>query len=127
MARPTSQIKKEKRPTNFMLCGGIKPMMGAPRQCIIPKDSVIIKEGELLKIGQNTGTMRTRYYILRDNALYIYRSKDQKVPTNIIALRGLFVSAVQPTKGNNYYGFMLSHESDAVRSRTYYHKTHEAI
>jgi hypothetical protein len=46
------------------------------RACLTPKDSVIIKEGELLKIGKRTGTMRTRYYILRDNALFIYNSKD---------------------------------------------------
>lgn len=43
--------------------------------CIVPKDSVIVKEGELMKIGNKTGTMRTRYYILRDHALYIYDSK----------------------------------------------------
>jgi len=40
----------------------INPKIG----CIMPKDSTIIKEGELLKIGKRTGTMRARYYILRD-------------------------------------------------------------
>jgi hypothetical protein len=56
------------------------------RTCIIPKDSIIIKEGELLKVGKKTSTMRSRYYILRDNALYIYNNKDQKIPSNIIVL-----------------------------------------
>lgn len=97
------------------------------RACIIPKDSIIVKEGELLKVGQNTGTMRTRYYILRDNALYIYKNKDQKIPSNIIALRGLFISLVRPEKGTNYYGFCIMHESEAVRPRTYFHRTQEVI
>jgi len=32
----------------------------------MPRDSKIVKEGELNKIGKRTGTMRSRYYILRD-------------------------------------------------------------
>jgi len=68
------------------------PKKPGARSCITPKDSVIVKEGELLKVGKKTGTMRTRYYILRDSALYIYNNKDQKIPTNIISLRGLYIS-----------------------------------
>ena len=44
---------------------------------ITPLDSQIVKEGELLKIGKRTGTMRSRYYILRDQALFIYNTKKQ--------------------------------------------------
>ena len=33
---------------------------------IQPLDSIVMKEGELLKIGKRTGVMRTRFYILRD-------------------------------------------------------------
>ena len=43
--------------------------------CVVPKDSKIIKEGELLKIGNKTGVMRTRYYILRDHGLFIYDNR----------------------------------------------------
>jgi len=32
----------------------------------MPSDSTIVKEGELSKIGKRTGTMRSRYYVLRD-------------------------------------------------------------
>ena len=32
----------------------------------MPLDSKIVKEGELMKIGKRTGTMRFRYYVLRD-------------------------------------------------------------
>jgi|TARA_B110000285_G_C15127895_1_gene621478 hypothetical protein len=39
---------------------------------MVPKDSKIIKDGELMKIGTKTGVMRTRYYILRDHGLFIY-------------------------------------------------------
>lgn len=42
----------------------------------MPLDSEIVKHGELLKIGRKTGTMRTRYYILRDQALYFYNNKN---------------------------------------------------
>jgi len=71
--------------------------------------------------------MRTRYYILRDNALYIYKNKDQKIPSNLISLRGLFISAVKPEKGMSYHGFCISHENEAVRPRTYFHRTQEAV
>jgi len=43
--------------------------------CIVPKDSKIIKDGELMKIGNKTGVMRTRYYILRDHGLFIYNNR----------------------------------------------------
>jgi hypothetical protein len=42
---------------------------------VMPLDSIVMKEGELLKIGRRTGVMRSRYYILRDQALYIYNNK----------------------------------------------------
>lgn len=46
----------------------------------MPLDSRIIKEGELMKIGKRTGYMRTRYYLLRDQALFIYANKSAKIP-----------------------------------------------
>ena len=58
----------------------------------MPLDSRIIKEGELMKIGKRTGTMRTRYYLLRDQALFIYANKSSKIPQNIIFLRGMFIN-----------------------------------
>lgn len=93
----------------------------------MPKDSVIVKEGELLKVGKKTSTMRARYYILRDNALFIFNNKDQKFPSNIISLRGLYITPVEPEKGSNYHGFSISHENEMVRSRTFYHRNQEAI
>lgn len=42
---------------------------------IMPTDSTVVKEGELLKIGKRTGTMRNRYYILRDQTLFFYNNK----------------------------------------------------
>jgi hypothetical protein len=45
--------------------------------CIVPKDSQIIKQGELLKLGKKTQMMMARYYVLRDHALYIYNNRDQ--------------------------------------------------
>lgn len=92
-------------------------------------DSIIVKEGELLKIGKKTNVMRSRYYILRDNALFIYHSKEQKIPDNVIALRGLYITPVLPEKGSgsNYFGFCICHEYEEVRHRTFYHKNEEVI
>ena len=59
---------------------------------IIPLDSQIVKEGELLKIGKRTGTMRSRYYILRDQALFIYNTKKQGIPSLVIFLKGMFIN-----------------------------------
>jgi len=59
--------------------------------CFVPKDSKIIKEGELMKIGTKTGVMRTRYYILRDHGLFIYNNRQQKIPSNVISLCGLYI------------------------------------
>lgn len=59
---------------------------------VMPMDSTITKEGELLKIGKRTGTMRARYYVLRDQSLFIYNNKGQKVPSNLILLRGMFIN-----------------------------------
>ena len=58
----------------------------------MPLDSIVVKEGELLKIGRKTGTMRTRYYILRDQTFYIYNNKSQKYPSNLIVLKGMYIN-----------------------------------
>ena len=58
----------------------------------MPKDSRVVKEGELNKIGKRTGTMRTRYYILRDQTLFIYNNKAQKLPSSTIFLRGTLIN-----------------------------------
>lgn len=94
---------------------------------VTPLDSMITKEGELLKIGKRTGTMRNRYYILRDQALFIYNSKQQKIPANVVLLRGMFINQIKPDKNTKCHGFCISHESKLVRTRVYYHKNLEAI
>ena len=97
------------------------------KSIITPLDSVITKEGELLKIGKRTGTMRNRYYILRDQALFIYNNKQQKIPSNLILLRGMFINQIKPDKNTKAHGFCIMHESKLVRTRVYYHKSQEVI
>ena len=53
---------------------------------------MILKQGELFKTGQMTGLQISRYFILRDNALFSYKNRDQKYPSNIYPLRGLYTS-----------------------------------
>ena len=57
-----------------------------------PLDSQVMKEGDLLKIGKRTGVMRTRFYILRDQALYIYNNKNQKFPSLCLFLKGMYIN-----------------------------------
>jgi hypothetical protein len=79
--------------------------------CITPKDSSIVKEGELLKIGKKTQMMMVRYYILRDHALYIYQSREQRIPSNIISLRGLYINQIKEDTRNGVFGFSLQHDN----------------
>jgi len=51
-----------------------------------------MKDGELLKIGKRTGVMRTRFYILRDQALFIYNNKNQRYPSLCIFLKGMYIN-----------------------------------
>lgn len=64
---------------------GCVPIFGSSqdskRGSIVPKDSIVIKEGILGKIGNKSSLLVNRYYILRDHALFIYHSREQKVPS----------------------------------------------
>lgn len=51
-----------------------------------------MKQGELYKIGRKSGLQVSRYYILRDNALYVYKNREQIYPSNVVSLRGLYIS-----------------------------------
>ena len=71
--------------------------------------------------------MCSRYYILRDHSLYVYASKEQKLPQQVIALRGLYVTELKNEKGSNYYGFRISHDQKLFKSKTLFHRNQEAI
>jgi len=53
--------------------------------------------------------MRSRYYILRDNSLFIYDSRDQYYPSNIIPLKGMYINQLND-KDDDYYGLVISHD-----------------
>ena len=65
----------------------------------IPKGSQVMKHGELFKIGRRTGKQIYRYFILRDNALFVYKSKDKVLPSRVISLKGMYVSAIESQGG----------------------------
>jgi hypothetical protein len=81
-----------------------------------------MKEGDLGKIGKRTGTMRTRFYILRDQALFIYNNKNQKYPSLCLFLKGMYINQIKPDQKTKLHGFCISHESTLVKNRIYYHK-----
>ena len=89
----------------------------------MPLDSYIVKHGELYKVGRKTGTMRTRFYILRDQAMFVYNNKSQKYPSNLLYLKGMYISQIKPDKKTKCHGFIVSHESKLVRTRVFYHKS----
>ena len=68
-------------------------------RAFIPKGSQVLKHGELFKIGRRTGKQIYRYFILRDNALFVYKSKDKVLPSRVISLKGMYVSAIESQGG----------------------------
>lgn len=68
-----------------------------------------------------------RYYILRDHCLYIYHNKEQRIPSSIISLRGLYVNPLKEDSRNSVFGFSLSHDNKAVKTRIFYHRNQDAI
>lgn len=64
----------------------------------------MMKHGELFKIGRKTGKEVSRYFILRDNALFIYKSRDKVFPSQVISLKGMYISTIQ--NDNRYQRFL---------------------
>jgi tRNA A-37 threonylcarbamoyl transferase component Bud32 len=95
--------------------------------CIVPKDSQIIKQGELLKLGKKTQMMMARFYVLRDHALYIYNNRDQQIPSNIISLRGLYVNPLKDDSRSSLYGFSLTSDRKNLKPRIFYHQNHKVV
>ena len=60
--------------------------------CIVPKDSKIVLQGELMKVGQKTLSLQTRFFILRDNSLFIYYNSEDKLPYVVIPMKGLYIN-----------------------------------
>ena len=58
---------------------------------IIPSNSILIKEGELYKVGRNSSMMQQRYFVLRESTLFIYLDKNDKYPHNLIFLKGFSI------------------------------------
>ena len=84
--------------------------------CIVPKDSIVIKEGFLGKIGNKSSMLVSRYFVLRDHSLFVYHSKSQKVPSQVIFLRGLFINFTR-LEGKDLYGFTFTSENKNLKSK----------
>ena len=70
----------------------------------MPVSSDVRKAGLLYKQGSITGMDVSRFYILRDNALFVYKDETQKYPYRVYPLRGLYVSfkTEKDSKTNNH-------------------------
>ena len=51
--------------------------------------------GVLYKLGKRTGWLIPRFFIIRDNALFAYRDKNQQKPYRIYPLRGLYIQLIR--------------------------------
>lgn len=94
---------------------------------MVPKDSVIVWEGYLGKVGKKSSLLVNRYYILRDHALFIYQNREQRVPSNVIFLRGIFINEIKTDKWQDMFGFSLSHENKQIKARNFYQKSESSI
>ncbi len=89
---------------------------------IIPPSSIILKEGDLYKIGRSTSIMQPRYYVLRDSTLFVYKDKNDKIPQNLIILRGTYINLLKTSKNESHYGFSIKSEYKSFKSITLYHQ-----
>ena len=91
-------------------------------------------QGELKKMGRQTSLWLSRYYVLRDNTLFIYQSKSENQPKrkcfadsalDILYLKGLYFEKIKDK--NNMFGFSLYHDNDSFRKRKLFHKDETVI
>jgi len=57
-----------------------------------------IKEGELLKLGATVKTWKKRYFVLLDEKLFYFKSRDDKKPVGMIKFNRNWVVNKEPTK-----------------------------
>ncbi len=80
-----------------------------------------------MKVGQKTLLMMTRFFILRDNSLFIYHNREERIAYMIIPLKGLFVNQIKLEGRDGMYGFSLYHSKKSVKTRRFYHSNHEFV
>lgn len=80
-----------------------------------------------MKVGRRMGTMITRYYVLRDQALYIYMNKNDVFPKTVIPLRGIYINLLRPSQDGTTFGFALTHDTKHFKQMFFYHRNQEYI
>ena len=78
-----------------------------------------------MKLGKITDLMLQRWYVLRDQTLFVYNSRDQTTPTQIIPLVGLQIIKLNPE--NNIHRFSIKCESDIYPLKVLYHENLDVI
>ena len=71
--------------------------------------------------------MQTRFFILRDNTLFVYYNPEDKLPYIVIPLKGLFISYIKLEGRDGIYGFSIYHSKKNFKTRRFYHSNHELI
>ena len=46
--------------------------------------------------------MQPRYYVLRDNTLFVYKDKNDKIPQNLIILKGTYINLLKTSKNESH-------------------------
>ena len=65
--------------------------------------------------------MQPRYYVLRDYTLFVYKDKHDKIPQNLIILRGTYINLLKASKNESHYGFSIKSEYKSFKTVTLYH------
>lgn len=65
--------------------------------------------------------MLPRYYVLRDYTLFIYRDRNDKIPSNLIILRGTYINLLKSSKSESYYGFSIKSEYKSFKTIVLFH------
>ena len=94
----TASSQDAKAPTkNGNSSGGCMGGKGKPRlqevnrtNSFFSKRKQSTKEGYLLKKGKKMGAWKRRYFLLKEDVLYYYRSKATKLPAGLVFMRGCF-------------------------------------
>ena len=71
--------------------------------------------------------MQTRFFILRDNTLFVYYNHEDKLPYVVIPLKGLFINQIKLEGRDGIYGFSIYHSKKNFKTRRFYHSNHELI
>jgi len=75
-------------------------------------------------MGRRTNIWQSRYHVVKNHIMYIYKNKNSSEPKHVIFLKGIYCEKIQE---KNLFGFHLFHECDNFKERRLFHKDEKVI